>query len=229
MNIYKKAGRIVGLFFICATVAGILGMFFSGSVQTSDYLIQVSENKNQMLMASFFILIMAVSVAGIAITAYPILKKNNQSLALGYVCARIVEGILFILTVFSWLILILLSQEYVRAGSPDASYFQTIGNLLLSVSNWAGHVVLDIVIAPVHYLIFYFLLYRSKLVPRWLSVWGLIGVPCWLAAGVLAVFDFDPTSNLLIILNLPIAINEMVLAVWLIIKGFKPPETASRK
>jgi len=222
MNTYKKTGRIVGIFFITATVAGILGMVFSGPIQATDYLTNVSKNENQVLIASFFTLIMAVAVAGIAITAYPILKKQSEALALGYVGARIVEGVLFIVAVISWLLLIILSQEYIKAGAPDLSHFQSLGNLILAVSGWVSHVILDVVVSPLHYLIFYFLLYRSKLVPRWLSAWGLLGVPLWFAAGLLAAFGHDPTSATPIILNLPIALNEMVLAVWLIVKGFSP-------
>lgn len=224
---YKKTGRIVGIFFIIATVAGILGLVFSGPIQASDYLIQISVNETHVLLASLCTLVMSVAVAGIAITAYPVLKKQNEALALGYVGARIVEGVLFIVTVMSWLLLMILSREFVKAGTPDASYFQIIGELLQTVGNWAGHVILDIAVSPVHYLIFYYLLYRSKLVPRWLSIWGLIGVPLWLAAGFLATFSHDPTSTLPVLLNLPIALNEMVLAVWLLVKGFNPPALAS--
>ena len=226
-NSYRKTGRIVGIFFITATLAGILGLVFSGPLQAPDYLLDVSENENQVIIAALLSLVMAVAVAGIATSAYPVLKKQNEALALGYVGARIVEGVLFIVTVISWLLLLILSREFVKAGAPDASYFQTIGELLQAVGNWVGPVVLDVAVSPVHYLIFYYLLYRSKLVPRWLSVWGLVGVPLWIAAGVLATFGHDPTSTTPIILNLPIALNEMVLAVWLIVKGFNPSAIVS--
>jgi hypothetical protein len=69
---------------------------------------------------------------------------------------------------------------------------------------------------------FYYLLYRSKLIPRWLSVWGLIGAALVLAVGVLGMFGHSA-----MILWLPLAVNEMVLAVWLIVKGFNPSAIAS--
>ena len=222
MNVYKRTGRVVGLFFITATVAGILGMVFSAPLQAADYLASIAGNENQVIISSILTLVMGVAVAGIAISSYPVLRKFSEGLALGYVGARIVEAVMFIFTVFSWLLLVVLSREFIAAGSPDGSYFQTLGEVLMAVGNWAGHVILDLIVSPIHYLIFYYLLFKSKLVPRWLSIWGLIGVPFWLAAGILGTFSHNPTSSIPILLNLPIAINEMVLAVWLIIKGFNP-------
>jgi hypothetical protein len=220
VNSDKNIAKIVGILFIMATVAGILSAVSLGPIHSAEFLTEISENKSTVILGGIFSLIMAVAVAGIAIAAYPVLKKESQILALGYVGARIFEGVLFIATVISWLLLIRLSGEYVTAATPNAAYFRTLGGLLQAVGDWAGHVILDVVIAPLHYSIFYSLLYRSRLVPRWLSIWGLIGVPMWFAAGVLAASGSDPTSMIPVLLNLPIALNEMVLAVWLIVKGF---------
>ena len=74
---------------------------------------------------------------------------------------------------------------------------------------------------------FYYLLYQSKLIPRFLSVWGLIGVPLWLAVSLLIMFGLDASSTISTLLYLPIGVNEMVLAVWLIVKGFNPSAIAS--
>ena len=228
MNSNRKTAIIVGVLFITATVAGTLSLVFLGSILNDpDYLINISANENQMLIGVLFTLIMAVAVVGIAIMMFPILKKHNEALALGYVGARIVEAVTYIAVVISWLLLLILSQEYVKAGAPDASYFQTLGTLLLTVGDWVGHVIVDTAVFSLAALMFYYLLYQSKLIPRWLSVWGLIGAPLLLAAGLLTMFGHDPTSTILIILNLPIAVNEMVLAVWLIVKGFNSSALAS--
>jgi hypothetical protein len=113
-----------------------------------------------------------------------------------------------------------LSQEYVKAGAPDASYFQTLGTLLLEAGDWIDHI--SAIVFSLGALMFYYLLYRSKLIPRWLSVWGLIGAALVLAVGVLGMFGHSA-----MILWLPLAVNEMVLAVWLIVKGFNPSAIAS--
>ena len=220
MNTERKTARTVGILFILATLAGITSASLSGPIYAPDYLVSISENESQVLLSALSSLIMAIAVAGIAISAYPVLRKHNEALALGYVGARIAEGIMFILTVVSWLLLLVLSREYTASGAAASANYTVLGGILLSVSSWVGHVILDVAISPLHYLIFYSLLFQSRLVPRWLSIWGLLGVPMWLAAGVLAMLGQKPTSTLLIILNIPIALNEMVLAVWLIVRGF---------
>jgi len=220
MNTHRKTAIIVGLLFMIATAAGVLGSVFFGPIlDAPDYLINVSENENQMVILCLFILIMGFAVAGIGIMMYPILKKHNEALALGYVGFRVIEGVLFIVSVVSLLSLLTLSQEFVKAGAPDASHFQTLGTLLQEEQYWVYHMgtISFGLAAP----IFYYLLYQSKLIPRFLSVWGLIGVPLWLAASLLIMFgSLTASSGLVMFLYLPIGVNEMVLAVWLIVKGF---------
>ena len=226
MNTHKKTARIVGVLFIAATVAGIVSGIFLGPRTESDYLTSISENEKQVIIGAFFYAIMAVAVAGIAIVIYPVLKKYNEVLALGYVGARLVEGLLFSIGVVSLLTLLTLSKEFVAAGAPDASYFQTLGTLVLAARDWAG--MLGSTAFILGALMYYYIFYRSKLIPRWLSVWGLIGVPFWIAAELLLMFGvIEPFSTNAILLDIPIAINEIVLAVWLIVKGFNPSAIAS--
>jgi len=134
MKADKKTAAIVGILFITATVAGILSAVSSAPVHAPDYLALVSANQNQVMLGALLSLVMAVAVAGIAVTMYPVLRRHSEALALGYVGARIVEGVLFIITVISWLLLMLLSSDYVKAGAPAASHFQTLGSLLLGES-----------------------------------------------------------------------------------------------
>ena len=227
MNSYRKTAIIVGVLFIVATVAALLSFPFSGFIDDPNDLIQVAEKGNQVIIGALFELIMAFAIAGTAIMIYPILKKKNGALALGYAGARIIEGILFIVGVIGLLLLVTLSQEFVKAGAPDASYFQSLGALLLAVRDWGGHMLGSIVLG-LGALILHYLLFQSKLVPRWLSIWGLIGAPLALAEGLLSMFGVvDPFSTTTVLLNLPIAVNEMVLAIWLISKGFNSSAIAS--
>ena len=163
---------------------------------------------------------LTASVVAIPIMMFPILKMHNESLALMYVGARIFEGISDAVIAISYLLLLTLSQEFVEAVAPVATYFQTSGALLHAVHNWTS--VLENFPYGLGALIFNYLLYKSKLIPRWLSVWGLIGATLMLATGLLRMFD--PS---LIYLALPILVQEMVLAVWLIVKGFNPSAIAS--
>jgi len=233
MNTNRKIAIIVGVLYLTANIiAGPLGLAFTEPILNApDYLIKVSANENQVLIGALFVLIMAVADAGIAITVYPVLRKRNASIAIGYVGARLVESVIFILDVISLLLLLTLSQGFVRAGAPDASYFQTAGELLQAVRDWGGHVVLDVAVFPLGALIFYYLLYQSKLIPRWLSGWGLIAAISYWAASLLVMFALiTPLSTIHIVLQAPLGLQEVVLAVWLIVKGFNPsaivPESA---
>ncbi|PPA79611.1 MAG: hypothetical protein C00003105_02069 [ANME-2 cluster archaeon HR1] len=115
-----------------------------------------------------------------------------------------------------------LSQEFVKAGAPDASYYQTLGTLLLAAGDWAFLLGFGLAFT-LSALILNFLLYQSKLIPRWLSGWGFVGAVLIFAYYLLQFFSINQVE----ILFLPIAVQEMVFAVWLIIKGFNSSATAS--
>jgi hypothetical protein len=125
------------------------------------------------------------------------------------------------------LLLIPLSQEYVKAGAPDASYFQNLGTLSLE-TDFQINPILKIVFS-LGALMFYYLLYQSKLVPRWLSGWGFVGATLHLASGLFFMFGWLTEFPVLgIFWDLPIALQEMVLAVWLIVKGFNSSAMVSQ-
>lgn len=226
MNSNKKTARIVGLLFIAATVFSILGGLFIGpTLDDPDYLVKVSANENQVLLGVLFELVAAGAVAGTAIALFPIFKKHNEALAQGYVAGRSIEGVFIIVSAIGALSLLTLSREYV-AGAPDASNFKTLGTVLLAERDWNFLVGPNLVFS-LNALIVSYLLYQSRLVPRWLSVWGLIGAPLILGAGLLIMFGLPRSSPLSLLLAAPIALFEMVLAVWLIVKGFNSSAIAS--
>ncbi len=216
MDSYRKTAIIVGVLFIVATVTAIVSIVFLGSnLDPPDYLDNVSANEKQVIIAVIFWLILAVSVMGIGVMMFPILKKHNEGLALGYVGLRLIETILIIVASISLLSLLTLSQEYV-AGTLDATYYQPSGTLLLALFEWS-FAIGTMIFLGLGGLPLYYVLYQTRLVPRWLSVWGLIGAALVLLYGLMALFGLDPA-----ILAAPIAVQEMVFAVWLIIKGFNP-------
>ena len=222
MTSSRKTARIVGVLFITAMVAGMLRFVLLDPIlDAPDYLIKVSENESKVIIGALSFFILAIALVGIAIMMYPILKKQNEALALAYGGARIIEGVLFVVAILAILTIWTLSQEFVKAGAPDDSYYQTLGELLLAVRYWAYNVLWPITLS-LGGLMFYYLLYQSKLIPRWLSVWGFIGAlffpVAWLSL-------FGPTISGPFLL--PLVLNEMVLAVWLIVKGFNPSEIAS--
>ncbi|MCJ7576610.1 MAG: DUF4386 domain-containing protein [Dehalococcoidia bacterium] len=227
MNTYKKTAISVGVLFIVATVTNMLGnLSIKPILDAPDYLIQISANENLMIIASLLVLISAFASASIAIWLYPILKKHHKALALGSVGFRLMEGMLIIIGVVALLSLLTLSQEYVRAGASNASLYQVSGTLLQTVKTWAGQ--LSVLAFITGAMMYYYVFYQSKLVPRWLSGWGFLGAALSLASAVLAIFGLlIPLSTVFILFNLVILVQEMVLAVWLIVKGFNQSAIAS--
>ncbi len=220
MNSNRKIALIAGVLFIIGTIAGILSV--APAIDTPDYLIEASANANQVVLGAVFQFVMAVVYIGIAITLYPILRKYNENLALGFLSFRIIAAVFIIIGVISLLLLLALSQEFMKAGTTDPSYFHTFGSLLRTGRDLVNHVAM-ILSLSVGGLMFYFLLYQAKLVPGWLSVFGFVGNILAILASLLVMFHIiDIITTVYMVLFLPIALQEMVLAIWLIVKGFNP-------
>jgi hypothetical protein len=228
MNTSRKIAIIVGVLYIIGTVAGVLSVVSTQSIlNASDYLIKVSANRSQIILGAIFVLTMGFALAMVPVVLFPILKKQNETLALGYVVFRgALETFTYIASVIAWLFLILVSQEYAAAGAPQASWFQTLGEVLLKGSDSITTIL--VFVFGLGALILYYLFYRSQLIPRWISVWGFIAILLHLTTGFLIMFDItSSTSMVTTIMNLPIFLQEMVMAVWLIVKGFNPSAITS--
>ena len=214
MDSNRKTAIIVGVLFIIATVATLASFFFFEYIYDSEYLTVVSTNENQLLIGVLLMFTAIAAIVGIPIAMFSILKKFNESLALGYLGARIFEGLFFAVNIITLLSILSLSHEFVNAAAPDASYFQTSGNLLLAEFEW-NSILLDFPFA-LSALIINYLFYKSKLIPRLLSGWGFIGGELFLLGILLGMFNLmDPT-----LLFAPLGLQEMALAAWLIVKGF---------
>jgi len=227
MDYYRKLAIIVGVLFIIYTGLDILSFLFLGPVTSTNYLVSVSENSGLVGTGALILLIGGLCGAGIAISLYPVLKKFNAGLALGAVGFRISEGVLRFVAVGGYLLLITLSQQFVQAGAPDSSYFQTLGALVYAGNRWGN--VLTVLAFSVGALLYYIIFYRTKLIPRWISGWGLVGaILLMVSSALVTVGLIAPFSTTQVILNLPILPQELVLAAWLIVKGFNPSVIASK-
>ena len=220
------AAIIVGVLYIVGTIAGVLSVVFTSSIMNaSDYLLKVSANENQIVIGALFVLLMGFALAMIPVFMFPVLKKQNEALALGYVVFRGgLETVTYIVTAISFLLLLPLSLEYAKAGAPLASSYQTLGTLLRGTTE----LPMTVFVFSLGALMFYYLLFRSKLIPRWISAWGLIAIVMHLSTGFIQLFGLTSSfSSLEVVLNVPIFFQEMVMAVWLIAKGFNAPAIAS--
>lgn len=221
----RRLAIIAGVLFIIATVANLLSIVFLGSVGSKDYLVDVAANGHRVAGGALLLLIGAFASASIAIALYPVLKRYRKGLSLGAVGFRLIEGTLYVIGIISVLSLLSLSQEFVRSAAQNAASFDVVGKSLQSVRDWSG--LMGALAFYVGGLLYYVIFYGSKVVPRWLAGWGIAGVVLGAVAGMLVLFGaIDYMSTGQAVLNVPIAVNEIVLAIWLIAKGFRSSDVA---
>ena len=221
MNTNRKTAVLVGILYILGTVMGVLSVIFTGPIlDEANYLVKVSENQSQIVIAALMVLTMCLALAMIPFLLFPVLKKVNESLAVGYVVFRgALETVAGIGTMLSWLFLLVLARQYVAAGAPAGSGFQVLGALLLKGGDPLSAVAGTVFCLGA--LMLYYMFYRSQLIPRWISVWGFIAIALHLVTIILVLFGLQSTSSTEnTMMNLPILLQEMVMAVWLIAKGF---------
>jgi len=213
---YRRAAMAVGALYIAGDIAGVLGRTVtSGLFKEPDYLSRIAAHQNRLVIGALCVLAMGLFLAAIPMVMYPIFRKHNPVLATGYVVVRgALETVTYIALATAWLLLVALSRDYATSGSHDAAPFATVGRLLIKAQGSIGPDMTAIVFS-LGALTFAYLLYRTRLVPRWLSIWGLAGAVAYLAAPLLSLFDHSTG-----ILMAPLAVQEIVLAVWLIARGF---------
>lgn len=220
MNSNRKTAAVAGWLYVFGLVTGILSVAYA--VDAPDYLLKAAANANEVMAAAFFQLMMAPAYVGIAIALYPILKLYHPHLAFGFASFRVIAGGFIILAVIFLLLILTLSQEFVRAGAPEAAYFQTLGVLLQTGRDLMNHIAMIFAVS-LSSLMYYMMLYQTRLVPRWLSGWGLVGTILIIFATLLVMFRLiGIITTGYLILTFPMILQEMVLAVWLIFKGFNP-------
>ena len=226
MKPYRGNAIAVGVLFIACSATAILSAVPLGStLDGPNYLSKLAVSGNAVVLTALIDFVWAATAAGIAIGLYPVLRKYNRSLALGAVVGRTVEGMLILVGAVSLLALFTLSQG---AGPGTSPSYQAVGSALLAVRDWGQDFLMSLSFGTAA-LMYYYLLYRSRLVPRWLSGWGLIGAGLSIGSTVYSGFTHEfGFTTVSMVANIPgLALQEMVLAVWLIVKGFKAPALAS--
>ena len=218
----RNTARIVGILFIIATAAPLLSVAFVPAIfgpESIDNVVLLADNETSTRLGILLEFTMAVAVASIPIVMYPILKRLNQSMALGYVAGRLVEGMMFTIGAICMLALLSLSKGVVQTFAADAIWNQLCLTLLSIRSAESIFANFSFSLGS---LMFYYMLYKAKLIPRWLAGWSLIGAVLFLSSAFLVMFGLDSGSSLYVGLNAPGGLGEMVFALWLIIKGFNP-------
>ena len=228
MTANRSYAVVAGVLFIIATVADLISrvVLVQPILSAPVDLTRISANENQVLLGALLLFIGAAAAAGIALALYPVLRKHNEGLALGSVGFRLIEGALYLGIVVSLLMLVTLSQESAKAGAPAPSAFQVQAALLMAARDSLGEVA--VLAFGLGALMYYWVFYQSRLVPRWLSAWGLVAIASVMLSGILVMLGLtEPMSTTQVVLALPIFLQEMVLAVWLIAKGFNTSAIAA--
>jgi hypothetical protein len=225
MDANRRIALTTGVLFIVATVAAVVAAALVPGLTGTDYLAKLSGNANQVAGGALFYLVAAFASAGIAVSLYPVLKRSNAGLALGSVVFRTIEAVMYIAAVVSLLSLLTLSQQFATAGAADRAVFQAIGDSLRSVRDHAS--LAGVFAFCLGAFMYYYVFFQSRLIPRWLSGWGIAAVILLMTACVLALFSDSPVTGY-VYLALPLAVQEMVLAIWLIVKGFSSAALQSR-
>jgi hypothetical protein len=217
---------MAGILYFLGTVFGVVGGVIGGEVLTSlisgtpltgvDMLGLVAANSSRLTGGAFFTLMMGISLMAMTVFLYPIFRKDSEELAMGMVLFRgALEGTFYFLSTLGFLTLVTLGNEYIATGA-DAAALQSMGNVLYQFLDRLAAV------GPIFFLIgatcLYLSFYRTRLIPRWLTVWGLIGVVSSMASALLLFFHIDTGYGLY--LEMVLFPQEMVMGVWLIIKGF---------
>ncbi len=214
-----------GLLFVVATPASLAGAALMPGLAGSGYLSAVADHQTRLATASLLYLVAAVSSVGIAVALYPIVRVGSMGLALGSVVFRTIEGVFYIVGVVSYLSILTLARTVRADPATDGTLYQAIGDSLV-----AGHDRAAVAAVLAFCLgggLYYLVFYQARLVPRWLSGWGLAGVALMAAGAVLALFhDTDVTGY--IPLAMPIGVQEIVFALWLIVKGCNPQPLTSQ-
>jgi hypothetical protein len=218
----------VGALFIVATVCFSLSVVILEPVlESPGFLVQASTSGVRVPVGILLELINHIAVVGIAVVIFPVLKPFSERLAVGYVVARSIEAVLFAIGTMHLLLLVFVSHEFVAAGSPSPSYFHTLGGIMLAGHDW-NSAPLAFTAFSLGALMLNYALFRIMLVPRWISTWGMLGAVSILAARILPLSGFGVSTSAVTILDSPIFLQEMVLAMWLIVRGFETPDSGRR-
>lgn len=217
MNTIRLLGAAQLFVFAASLISDQLLKSVVGSGDISDALVNISENLSRMRISTLVALLNCLGIVTLGVLFYIVLNEQNKTLALVALGCFLAEGITLAVSKIGAYGLISLSQEFVAAGAPESSYFQTLGDFLYTSVDRKGYDI-HMLFFCVGGILWYSLLYMSGSVPPALSIWGIVAA-CLISIPVLLALvdvEFLPAG----ILALPYAPYELVLGVWLIIKGF---------
>lgn len=212
-----KSARMAGFFILIGMVAGIFSV--APSIDTTQYLTEAVRHPNQVIGASVFQALMSLCYIAVAMLLYPIAAKYGKVLAIGFLSLRVVAVCLSIVGTILLLCLLGLSESFAQSDPKDFSSLESLGAVLKLARDSVNHVFMVLMLCIGNTML-YTLLIKNKLIPSWLSLWGIAGALLSVIASFLVLFRvLDVITSEYIAMNVPTAVFELVFGFWLILKG----------
>jgi Domain of unknown function (DUF4386) len=221
----RKTALVAGVFYLI-TFVSIPTLALYGPVKNHRDWILTSGSHTGVLVGSFLEVIVALAGIGTAVTLYPVVKRQNEGFALGFVTARVLEAVMIFTGVVSLLSLVTLRQDLGGTAGANAAALVTAGASHVAIYNWT-FLLSQSLMPAINALLLGSLMYRSRLVPRIIPVMGLIGAPFLICTVIATLFGAMKLGSPELA-AVPVAAWEFSLGVWLVVKGFRPsPITAA--
>jgi hypothetical protein len=218
----RRSALVGGLAYLITFAASIPAVLLLGPVLADPRYIVSAGSDPQVLLGCFLDVVNALAAIGTAVALFPVLKRQNEGIALGFVTSRMFEAAVIMIGVVSLLAVVTLRQDAAGAAGADEGALVTVGSALVAIRDWTFLLGPNLM-AAVNALLLGSLLYRSRLVPRVIPALGLIGAPLLLTASIAIFFGaMDRSSVLFGIAVAPIFVWELSVGLWMTIKGFKP-------
>lgn len=228
MDSMRKIALAAGVLYLITFITSIPALILKDPLLNDPNFILGSGSDTGVVWAGYLDVFVALSCIGTAVVLYPVARRVSQTAAIGFVTSRLLEGAIIMLGVVSILSVVTLRQDLAGAAGADDATLVTIGASLVAVHNWT-FLLGPGLIAGVNALLLGYVMYRSGLVPRVIPMVGLIGgAPLILASATATIFGFyDQVSLPGTLAAFPVALWELSLGVWLVVKGFNASAIAS--
>lgn len=214
-NTYRITARVVGVIYLAGFVIGLAGTGLIQSILGAPhYLSTVSANSTLLASGALLWLLASIGDASHGILLFPVLKRQSERMALGYLAARIADAVFLAIYVLFILVQIPLGSAYLTAAAPGTFSLQALSTMSTQANLYAYDI--GMIALALAGLTLNLTFYRAKLVPRWIAIWGILGYAILFCGTVSVVMG----SGLSLVSSLPGGLWEVFIGVWLIVRGF---------
>jgi hypothetical protein len=218
----RKLARVAGVFWILTFVTSIPGLILYAPVLNHAHYVLGAGADSRIAVGALLEVILVIANIGTAVTMFPILKRQNESMALGYVASRVVESTIIAIGIVSVLAVVTMRKDFAGVAGTDTSSLLVTSKSLVAVHKWTFLLGPGVCAGFGNGLLLGYLMYRSKLVPRRMALLGLIGGPLLLASDIAILFGaYKQTAGISGVLTAPEFVWELSLGIYLIVRGFK--------